>query len=358
MSRYPSLLSTGSLGALHLPNRVLMAAMTRGRARRDGTVTELATLHFTQRASAGLLCTEAVATSPEAVAGIGTPGMWSEAQAESWRVVVQAVHAAGGRIALQLMHAGRLARSGTTVSSSPVAVTHESRTPTDAVSEPRALELNEIPGIVAQFASAARRAREVGFDAIEIHACNGCLLDQFLRDGVNARHDRYGGSPENRARLLLQVAEAVAKEMHADRTGVRLSPLHAANDMHDADPLLTFGTALRHLASLELAWTHLASMPDGDFTRRLRDLHGSPFVLNGGFTAESADAAIRDELACAVSFGQAFIANPDLVERFEAGAPLAVADPTSWYGTDGRGYTDYPALSRDADARGVGPHLP
>lgn len=363
MSRLPHLLSTGSLGALHLPNRVVMAPMTRGRARANGTVTPHTNLHFTQRASAGLLITDAVATAPEAVASSGTPGMWTEAQAESWRTVVHNVHAAGGRIALQLMHAGRLAlpamqaNDGVTLSSSPVRARHASTVVSEPWAEPRALELDEIAGIVAQFAASARRGREVGFDAIEIHACNGCLLDQFLRDGVNRRHDRYGGSPENRARLLLQVVEAVAKECNADRTGVRLSPVDSANDMRDTDPLETFGTAVRHLASLQLAWTHLAHMSDGDLTRRLRDIHGTPFVLNGGFTAESADAVIRSELASAVSFGRLYVANPDLVERFESGAVLSDADPATWLGDDARGYTDYPALSPDSYALGAGPQL-
>lgn len=363
MSRFPHLLSTGSLGALHLPNRVIMAPMTRGRARSDGTVTSHASLHFTQRASAGLLLTDAVATAPEAIASAGTPGLWSDAQAESWRAVVQSVHAAGGRIALQLMHAGRLALPAIesdgdpTVSSSPVRAERTVPASAEPAAAPRALAIGEIAGIVAQFAASARRGREVGFDAIEIHACHGCLLDQFLRDGVNRRHDRYGGSAENRARLLLQVTEAVARECNADRTGVRLSPLDATNDMRDENPLETFGTALRHLASLDLAWTHLASMPDGDLTRRLRDIYGAPFILNGGFSAESADAVIRDELARAVSFGRLFVANPDLVERFEYGAELSAPDPATWIGGDAHGYSDYPALSRDADALGAGPQL-
>ena len=364
MSRFAHLLSTGSLGALHIPNRVLMAPMTRGRARADGTVTSVAALHFSQRASAGLLLTDAVAVAPEAMASVGTPGLWSDAQAESWRAVVKRVHVAGGRIALQLMHAGRLALpanqcdGGRTVSSSAVRAERRVPASVEPAAEPRALAIGEIAGIVAQFAGGARRGIEVGFDAIEIHACNGCLLDQFLRDGVNQRHDRYGGSADNRARLLLQVVEAVARECGADRTGVRLSPLDRGNDMHDDDPLDTFGTALRHLASLQLAWTHLAHMPDGDVTRRLRDMHGRPFVLNGGFSAESADAVIRDELASAVSFGRLYVANPDLVERFEHGAELADSDPATWVGGDARGYTDHPSLLRDQDARDPLPRLP
>ncbi len=367
MSRFPHLLSTGALGALHLPNRVVMAPMSRARARRDGTVTPLAAAYFAQRSSAGLVMTDAVMTSPQAVGSLGAPGIWTDAQAESWREVVAAVHQAGGRIALQLTHCGRLSLPSfqpggdAPVSPSPIAATAtQLRSPggmLEPAAEPRALELGEIAGIVTQFADCARRAREVGFDAVEIHAANGHLLDQFLRDGVNRRHDRYGGSAENRARLLLHVTEAVAKECNADRTGVRLSPLHAVNDMRDGNPLETFGTLVRHLASLELAWTHLAHLPDGTLTRRLRDLHGKPFMLNGGFTAESADAAIRDELADTVSFGDAFIANPDLVERFETGAELAASDPTTYYGGDARGYIDYPPLPRDAAAVGAGPQL-
>lgn len=355
MSRYPQLLSSTTLGAVALPNRVIMAPMTRSRALPDGSVPPLYGVHFAQRASAGLLMTDAVMTSPQAVGYPSTPGLWTEEQGESWRAVVNAVHAAGGRLTLQLMHCGRISlhsyqpEHGAPVSSSAVrAGSTMLYSPTfsqEPAAEPRALDLNEIPGVVAQFANAARRGKEAGFDAVEIHGANGYIIDQFLRDGVNQRHDKYGGSAENRARFLLEVTEAVAKEFGADRTGVRLSPTNPFNDMGDSNPLDTFGTALRHLATLNLAWTHFSSLGDTDLTRRLRDVYGKPFILNGGFTAESAEAAIKADLAVAVSFGSLYIANPDLVERFAADAPLNAPDPSTFYGGGEKGYIDYPVLA-------------
>jgi N-ethylmaleimide reductase len=365
MSRLPRLLSPVTLGALTLPNRVLMAPMLRGRARTDGCVTEEMLTHFVQRAGAGLVITEAAMVSPQAVGYPRSAGLWTEEQGECWSAVVRAVHAAGGRIALQLMHVGRISLealqpgggapvSSSAVRASDVTLTAPDFTPAPAA-EPRALDVNEIREVVAQFGQAARRAKVAGFDAVEIQGAHGYLIDQFLRDGVNQRHDRYGGSAENRARFLFDVVEAVGKEVGADRTGVRLSPIGTFNDMRDRDPLTTFGTALRHLASFDLAWTHLAGMQDADLTRRLRDAYGAPLVLNGGFTADAADEAIRTDLAAAVSFGKAFIANPDLVDRFTTGSPLATPDRETLYGGDGRGYTDYPAydavaLEREAEA--------
>ena len=354
MSSHPHLLSNVTLGALRLPNRVIMAPMTRNRARADGTVPPAYGEYFAQRSSAGLLITDATMTSPQAVGYPNTPGLWTEEQMESWRAVVYEVHAVGGLITLQLMHCGRISLEAwqpdkaMPVSSSPVrAATTMLRTPAlakEPAAEPRALELNEMPGVVAQFAQAARRGREAGFDAVEIQAADGYLIDQFLRDAVNRRHDRYGGSAENRSRFLLEVTEAVAKEFGADRTGVRLSPDGTYNDMRDNAPLDTFGTALRQLAALDLAWVHLGSMGDTDLCRRLRDVHGKPFMLNGDFTAESADAAIRSELAIAISFGRAYIANPDLVERFEIDAPLNTPDSDTFHGGSTQGFTDYPLL--------------
>jgi len=367
MSRLPHLLSTAALGALRLPNRVLMAPMTRARALQNGTVPALTVEYFTQRASAGLLLTDAVMPAPEAVGYPGTPGLWTDAQAESWRAVVQSVHTAGGRIAVQLMHCGRLSlpafqpRGEIPVSASAVradgTTLYSPRLVAEPAPEPRALEITEIPAVVAQFAAAAQRAREVGFDGVEIHAADGSLLDQFLRDGVNRRHDRFGGKPGNRARLLLQVTEAVAKVFTADRTGVRLSPVGALNDMHDGNPLETFGTVVHQLSSLQLAWTHVSGEPTSDLTRRLRDIYAAPFVLTGGFTAETADAVIREELASAVSFGRDYIANPDLVERFAADAALNTPDATTFYHGGARGYTDYPFLDRDRAAPVMQPQL-
>lgn len=352
MSRFPQLLSPVTLGVLRLPNRVLMAPMSRCRARSDGTVTPIMGEHFAQRSSAGMLITDATNVAPEAVGYLDTPGLWTDEQVQAWRTVTDAVHAVGGVIAVQLNHCGRVSLTqlqpggGAPVSASALqadgVMLLTPRRVTEVAAEPRPLDMTEIPGVVAQFAQAARRAAAAGFDAVEIHAGDGYLIDQFLRDGVNDRHDRYGGSAENRARFLLEVTEAVAKVFGADRTGVRLSPTSAANDMRDGNPLDTFGTALRHVAALDLAWTHLANAGDTDFTNRLRDRHGKPFILNGGFTPDAANDVIRSELASAVSFGTRYIANPDLVERFESGAGLASADPATFYTGGPVGYTDYP----------------
>ncbi len=355
MSRYPSLLSPVALGALTLPNRVIMAPMTRCRATPDGIAAPSYGEYFAQRSSAGVMVTDATMVSPQAVGYPGAPAIWTDEQVRAWAGVTAAVHAVGGVIAVQLTHCGRLSLNALQpaldppVSSSAVRATDTllptaqgTREPAD---EPRALELTELPGIVAQFAHAARRARAAGFDAIEIHAAHGHLIDQFLRDGVNQRHDRFGGSPENRARLLLQVTEAVAREVGADRTGVRLSPGSTLNDMHDGNPLVTFSVALRELSKLELAWTHLADGGDTDLTHRLRDAYGKPFMLNGGFDAESANDVIRRELAVAVSFGTLYIANPDLVERFEIDAELNVPDASTFYTGGDTGFIDYPEMS-------------
>jgi N-ethylmaleimide reductase len=355
MPRFAQLLSPVTLGVLRLPNRVIMAPMTRSRAHRDGTIPPIYAEYFAQRSSAGLMITDATMVSPQAIGYLNSPGMWTDEHVEAWREVTGAVHAVGGVIALQLMHCGRVSLTSlqpdqsAPVSASAVQARNTRLfTPAfveEAAAEPRALELAEMPQVVQQFAQAARRGKAAGFDAVEIHGANGYIIDQFLRDGVNQRHDRYGGSEENRARLLLEVTEAVAKEFGADRTGIRLSPTSQFNDMRDSNPLATFGTALRHLAALDLAWAHLADSGDTDLTHRLRDSYGKPFMLNGAFSAESANDVIRSELAIAVSFGRPYIANPDLVERFETDAELNVADPATFYGGDARGYTDYPDMA-------------
>ena len=355
MARFPQLLSPVRLGAIRLPNRVLMAPMTRSRAQADGTVADSTAEYFAQRATSGLMVTDATMISPQAVGYPNTPCLWTEAHFMAWQRVTRAVHKASGRIALQLNHVGRLAlpafHPDHEAPVAPSAIPAERvmmRGPNlkeEPAPEPRALEQPEIAAIVAQFGAAARRAKIAGFDAVEIHAGDGFLIDQFLRDGVNRRYDRFGGSPENRARFLLAVTEAVARERGADRTGVRLTPLSPTNDMRDRDPVLTFGTALKQLAVLDIAWTHLGEMNDNDTTRRLRDAYGKRFVLTGGFTPDSANDAIKSELAIAVSFGTAYIANPDLVERFRLDAPLATPDRSTFYTGGARGYTDYPTLA-------------
>jgi N-ethylmaleimide reductase len=354
MSRLPQLLSPVTLGTLRLPNRVLMAPMARHRADADGCMPAYAADYFEQRSSIGLLITDGTMVSPQAVGYRNTPGLWTEAQAEAWRTVVDAVHAVGGLIAVQLMHCGRVSLTslqpggGAPVAASEIPAGTHLLSPQgvlEAASEPRALDTTEMRDIVSQFTDAARRARAIGFDAIELHAGDGYLIDQFLRDSTNTRFDRYGGSAEHRARLLLEVTEGIAGIFGADRTGVRITPESAMHDMSDRDPVTTFGSALRQLAALDLAWVQMGGSGTSSLTHRLRDAYGKPFVVNGGLDGDRANDAIRSELAIAVSFGRACIANPDLVERFEIGAPLATPDPATFYTGGERGYIDYPTVS-------------
>ena len=360
MTRYTSLLAPGALGALTLPNRVLMAPMSRGRAAADGTPSPLMQAHFAQRASAGLLITDATAISPQAIGFPHMPGLWTEPQAAGFAALARAVHDAGGRIAVHLTHCGRLSlpawqpdrAAPVSASAIPAAATTilSPRGSLDAAAIPRALELEELAAMPAQFAAAARTARSMGCDAVEIQAGDGHLIDQFLRDGANQRHDRYGGSPANRGRLLYAVIEAVAKAIGADRTGVRITPTATAGDMRDSNPLLTFSTVVRDLASFGLAWLHVAAEQNGDLVYRLRDVYAAPLVVSASDTPDRADGYIREELAAAVSFGTPFIANPDLVKRLRDDLPLASPDPdTLWLGGE-RGYLDYPTYDSAAAA--------
>lgn len=355
MTDLSNLLAATTLGAVPLRSRVVMAPMTRSRATADNRPTELTATYYAQRAGAGLIIAEATAVSPQGVGYPNIPGLWRDDQVEGWRTVVDAVHAAGGRIAAQLFHVGRVSLpayqpdGALPVAPSAIAPAGVTLYAPDfsqhAAPVPQPLDEAGIARVVADFAAAATRARAAGFDAVEIHGASGYLLDQFLRDGSNARTDRFGGTVERRARLLLDVTEAVARAIGADRTGVRLSPENPFNDMRDGDPRTTFSTAAALLRDFELAWLHVVRGPTASVVEAIREAYRSPLLLNGGFTAESAERAIRDDLARAVSFGTPFIANPDLVERFAQGAPLAAADPATFYGGDARGYTDYPTLA-------------
>ena len=350
----PDLFTPIQLGALALPNRVVMAPMTRNRAGAGNLPGALAAEYYRQRASAGLIVTEATQVSPQGVGYPGTPGIHSDDQVTGWRRVTDAVHAAGGRIFLQLWHVGRISHPSLQpdgvlpVAPSAIAAKGDAFTasgPQPFVT-PRALETAEIPGIVAQFENGARHALEAGFDGIEIHGANGYLVDQFLRDGTNRRTDRYGGSLENRARFLLEVAEAVAGVWGANRVGVRISPRSDFNDMHDSDPASTFGYAAQALAPLGLAYLHVVE-PVGDaapLAPALKAAFGGPLMVNGAYTRPLAEAALARGEADLVSFGASFLANPDLPLRLARNAPLNAPDPTTFYGGDARGYTDYPAL--------------
>jgi N-ethylmaleimide reductase len=350
------------IGALGIPNRVVMAPMTRQRAGVGNVPTGLNAHYYAQRASAGLIISEATQIAPEGQGYDNTPGIHSAEQAQGWRVVTESVQRAGGRICLQLWHVGRIShprlQPGGSLPIAPSAIaargTHHAPEGPVPLPTPRALETHEIGGVVEQYAAAARRAREAGFDAVEIHAANGYLIEQFLLDGSNQRGDRYGGSIANRARFLLEVTEAVIDAWSADRVGVRLSPRGTFNDMHDSDRSATFAHAVRCLDELGLAYLHLLDpLPNCAFDNpavprlapSLRRMFRGPLMVNGGFCAQTAAAALECGAADAVAFGIPFLANPDLPERFRRGAALNEPERATFYGGDARGYTDYPTLA-------------
>jgi N-ethylmaleimide reductase len=338
-----------------------MAPLTRNRAGPGNVPQPLNGLYYAQRASAGLIITEATQVSAQGVGYPNTPGIHSLAQVEGWRQVTEAVHAHGGRIFLQLWHVGRIShpllQPGGALPVAPSAIkpageayTYEGPKP---FVTPRALTTGEIPDVIAQFRAGAENARRAGFDGVEIHAANGYLIDQFLRDGTNRRTDRYGGSVENRARFLFEVVEAVNGAWGPGRVGVRLSPLGAFNDMYDSNPEALFGYVAERLGDFPLAYLHVVETEEEhderpslglDFGRLRRRYHGL-YMANGGYDRERATAALRTHSADLVSFGRLFLANPDLLERLARHAPLNTPDPATFYGGDARGYTDYPTFS-------------
>ena len=348
------------MGPLTLPNRVLMAPLTRNRSHEDGTPKELAATYYAQRASAGLIISEATQISAMGKGYKDTPGIYTESHVEKWKPIVRAVHAAGGRIYCQLWHVGRISHVSLLpdgeqpVSSS--AVRAETETFTDngfeATSEPVALDAAGIERTLDDFANAARCAKEAGFDGVEVHAANGYLLDQFLQDGVNGRDDEYGGSVENRQRLLRETLDRVCAIFPSDRVGVRLSPLGQANDMSDSDPEATFGSAYRMLNDRKLAYLHVIEQFYGedtedesrDMLKRLRSLYDGVYIGNGSYTAKRASDAIAQGHCDAATFGRPFIANPDLPERFRVDAALNEPNEDTFYGGGAEGYTDYPFL--------------
>lgn len=350
------------LGSLDLPNRIVMAPMTRSRAGEGNVPTALTVEYYAQRASAGLIITEATQVSDTAQGYPSTPGIHTNAQAAAWRRVTEAVHSKGGRVFVQLWHVGRISHpmfqpnGALPVAPSAIAAKGELYTAEGMkpFPVPRALETAEIAGIVRDFAEAAKRAVfDAGFDGVEIHAANGYLIDQFLRDGTNKRTDAYGGSIENRARFLLDVTEAVVDAIGAERTGVRLSPNGTFNDMSDSDPAALFGHVAKALNPFGLAYLHVIEGIDGAMAlpagaapvaADLRRAFKGPFMINGGYTRKAGDAALATGEADLVSFGVPFISNPDLPARLKLGAPLAEADRTTFYGGTEKGYTDYPAL--------------
>ncbi|MCY7295511.1 alkene reductase [Alteromonas sp. a30] len=351
-----SLLSPITLGDVELPNRVLMAPLTRTRA--DGDMpTPIMAEHYAQRASAGLLIAEATAVMEGCVAFYNGPGIYSAEHAKAWKNVTDAVHAKGGRIFLQLWHGGRACHPAlndgkTPVAASAIAITNdEVHTPggKKAYTVPRALEVSEIPSIVEGFKQGALYAQEAGFDGVEIHAANGYLLDNFLRDGSNLRDDEYGGSLKNRARLLFEVLDAVVDVWGAGKVGIRTSPLNSFNSMKDSDPVGLTSWLGEQFNRYNLAYWHLMRADffgeqTGDVISAAKAHYNGNLVGNMGYSKEEADASIREGQLAAVAFGVPYIANPDLVERFQAGAELNQADPNTFYVGGEKGYIDYPAL--------------
>jgi N-ethylmaleimide reductase len=350
------------LGRLTLPNRTIMSAMTRNRAGEGNVPTPTMARYYAQRASAGLIVTEGSQVSPQGVGYPFTPGIHSDAQVAGWRQVTDAVHAAGGRIFLQLWHVGRVSHpshqpdGALPVGPSAIACEGEVFTATgpQPFVAPRALELDELPGIVEQFRRGAERALEAGFDGVEIHGATGYILDAFLRDGANRRTDAYGGSPENRARLLLEVTRAVIDVWGADRVGVKLSPTQTVNSMSDSDPAATFGYVVPQLGALGIAYLHVVEPNPGegiapawlDITAAsFRDRFDGVLVGGGGYDGERAAGALASGALDAIAFGVGFLANPDLPARLRDGAALNAHDRDTFYGGDERGYVDYPALA-------------
>jgi N-ethylmaleimide reductase len=345
------------LGDISLPNRIVMAPLTRNRAGEGNVPTDLNVEYYTQRASAGLIITEASQISPQGVGYPATPGIHNDEQLAGWRRVTDAVHAEGGHIFIQLWHVGRISHpslqpdNALPVAPSAIrpageAVTYEGMKPFET---PRALTHEEIPGLVADYAAAARRARDAGFDGVEIHSANGYLLDEFLRDGSNLRADSYGGSIENRMRLLKEVVAAVTGVWPANRVAVRLSPENQFNDIRDSQPQTTFNAIADMLSGYQLAYLHVleGDMLGGerlvDYTE-LKRRFGGLYMANNGYTQASADQALQQGNADMLAFGKLYIANPDLPERFAQGAMLNEPDPETFYGGGAAGYTDYPVL--------------
>ncbi len=354
------LFSSARFGAIELSNRVVMSSLTRNRAGAGNVPTSLAVEYYRQRASAGLILTEATPICAEGHGYPRTPGIHTPEQIAGWKQVTGAVHAAGGKIALQLWHVGRIShpdlQPGGILPVAPSAIRPAGQVFTgqgmkDFVT-PRALGTDELPALVARYARAARDAMDAGFDGVEVHAGNGYLLDQFLRSSTNERTDAYGGSKENRARLLLEVLDAVCTEVGSERVGLRLSPVTPFNDLSDEHPQETFDYVVMQLNPLRLAFLDVLQGTGGapreqwlpfDYDR-LRALYEGNLIRNNGYDFASAQAALASGAADAIAFGRLLLANPDLVERFRRGAALNSPDYATFYTGEEKGYTDYPFL--------------
>lgn len=352
------------LGAIHLKNRIAMAPLTRSRAIEGEVPNPLAIEYYAQRASVGLIISEATQISPSGQGYPNTPGIFTDAQVAGWKAITDAVHAKGGKMVAQLWHVGRVSISAYQPDGLPgfapsaiLPTAGKAMTPGFELVDfetPRALTIEQIEGVVGDYVHAAENAIKAGFDGVEIHAANGYLIDQFLKDGSNRRDDRYGGSVENRARFMLEVTTAVVAAIGADRTGIRLSPSNGANGTADSDPASVFLYAAAALKPFGLAYLHLIegepdtpmSIKDGapQLAAQMREAFGGPLMLNGGLTRELAEKALAEGRADLISSGVPVLSNPDLVERWRRNAPLNTPDKATFYGGGAKGYTDYPFL--------------
>ncbi len=362
MSQSP-LFTPFQVGAITAPNRLALAPMTRSRAKNPGNVpTDSVVKYYVQRASAGLLITEGSQVSKQGVGYIDTPGIHSAEQVAGWKKVTDAVHAAGGRIFMQLWHVGAISHPFFHNGELPVApsavqpqgVKAFTGKGMEEIPTPRALETSEVKAVVEDFRKAAENAKAAGFDGVEIHGANGYLVDQFIQSSTNQRTDEYGGSVENRARFALEVVQAAVDVLGADRVGIRLSPTGTTGGIHDENRLATFSYVTEQLNKFGLAYLHvIEALPGHPMAAKagqepvgpaLRRAFTGPFILNGGYTQETAEKALENNEADLIAFGVPYIANPDLVERFEQGAALNQPDPATFYGGDDHGYIDYPSL--------------
>lgn len=357
----PSLFDPIKLGAIEAPNRILMAPLTRGRATRDHVPTPLMATYYAQRAGAGLIISEATGISRQGLGWPYAPGLWTDEQIEKWKPVTEAVHEAGGRIFAQLWHMGRVVHpsfldGAQPVSASPTTAPHKAHTydGRQPYVEARALASDEIPALLGDYVRASENALAAGFDGVQIHAANGYLIDQFLRDSSNLREDDYGGPIENRIRLLREVTQSVADTIGAERTAVRLSPNGESQGVNDSEPHLLFPAAAAALAEIDIAFLELREPgPDGTFGKAavkpvhplIRRSFAGPLVLNSDFQLERAQKALASGEADAIAFGRTFLANPDLPERLRKEAPLNSDEMATWYSQGPEGYVDYPRLA-------------
>ena len=356
----PSLFDPITLGTIEAPNRILMAPLTRTRATADHVPTELMIEYYRQRAGAGLIISEATGISREGLGWPNAPGLWTEAQTEAWKPVTEAVHQAGGRIVAQLWHMGRLSRPDTSgmqsISSAAVRAPYAipEKNPYDT---PRVATVDDLKRVQDDYAAATRNALAAGFDGVQVHGANGYLIDQFTRNGVNDRTDEYGGSPENRLRLMREVMERVIAEAGAGRTSIRLSPNGESQGADDSDPESVFVPAAKMLNDFGIGFLELREIgPEGTFgttdvpklSPKIREAFKGPLILNQDYTQEAAQRDLDSGLADGIAWGRLYIANPDLAERFRLGAPLNEPNPKTFYVPGPTGYTDYPALESAA----------